>query len=726
MRTDWHRANHLAYNWAVPDTYADDHVPAPDWPTCALSSEEAGRRCTGKQAAGFDRCLAHLEPDQLGQALQRLHPGAPLDASGTSIDSQLLAQILRAVQDKEQRPAFGAISFIRTHFTEDANFTGVAFHGNARFSLAQFTGNASFDSTTFTSGVRFDGAEFRETRFDSATFSLGALFHRAKFTEDVTFSDAEFSGNTRFDGAEFDGAAWFRGTKFIGDTSFSSVKFADAPMFDTTHFTGAAWFTGTQFTGTAAIFSRTQFSGDATFDGAKFTAQAWFDGAQFSKGASFGTQFAGASFTKARFAADAYFNGAEFTEDAWFDGAQFEAQAWFDGAQFSGNASFDDASFEKATSLGPLVADSLSLPGTTFGCPLVIEAAAATVSFRDATWSAGVTLRLRYAAIDLERATFSAPSYVTGADVPFDSCVGPLPEDQVVNHVVGERGKSLDLWAPHLTSLRGSDAANLSVTDVDLSECRFAGARLLDQLRLEGRCIFDQPPRGVRTGRAWPPVWWWSSRQSIAEERAWRATTHKHPGWRVSQDAQPADVRPERLAGLYRQLRKAQEDAKNEPGAADFYYGEMEMRRKATTTPAGERVILWLYWLISGYGLRALRSLAALGILAVIVTTALAGWGLAASPPPQHLTGTITSQADNRTRINATLSTAAPRLPAAGQRWTAQRARTAMEVTLDSVVFRTTDQPLTSAGTWISDAARILGPVLLGLALLALRGRVKR
>ena len=213
---------------------------------------------------------------------------------------------------------------------------------------------------------------------------------------------------------------------------------------------------------------------------------------------------------------------------------------------------------------------------------------------------------------------------------------------------------------PVLKSLRGSDAANLSITDVDLSQCRFAGARLLDQLRLEGRCMFDHPPRGVRTGWAWPPAWRWSSRQSIAEEREWRATTPKYAGWRDSSSAQIAEVGPERLAGLYRQLRKAQEDAKNEPGAADFYYGEMEMRRHATTTPAGERAILWLYWLISGYGLRACAPWQPWPILGVIVTTALVGWGLAAAAPPQHLTGTVTSSVGNRTRIDATLNTASP------------------------------------------------------------------
>jgi hypothetical protein len=188
----------------------------------------------------------------------------------------------------------------------------------------------------------------------------------------------------------------------------------------------------------------------------------------------------------------------------------------------------------------------------------------------------------------------------------------------------------------------------------------------------------------------------------------------------------PAEVSPERLTVLYRQLRKAQEDAKNEPGAADFYYGEMEMRRHSKATSAAEHAILWLYWLVSGYGLRAVRALVALGVLAIIVTTALTGWGLAASAPPQHLAGTITSSPGNGARINAILNSASPRLPPAGQRWTTQRGWNALEVTLDSIVFRTTDQPLTTAGTWTADAARILGPVLLVLALLAIRNRIKR
>jgi hypothetical protein len=338
-------------------------------------------------------------------------------------------------------------------------------------------------------------------------------------------------------------------------------------------------------------------------------------------------------------------------------------------------------------------------------------------------------MRLRHAMVDLERATFTVPSFVAGADRPFAL---PLPdptgldESQILSRVQEDGRVPDDPWVPVLLSLRGADASNLAVTDVDLSRCLFAEARLLDQLRLEGRCIFDHPPEGLHAGRAWPPVWRWSRRQSLDEERLWRASKAKFSGWAKARSDKPAEVRPERLSGLYRQLRKAQEDAKNEPGAADFYYGEMEMRRHARSTPAAERAIIWLYWLISGYGLRALRPLAALVMLGVLVTTALVGWGLAANTPPQHLAGTVTSTRQNPARIDATLRTTKAQLPPADQRWTGQRTRTALQVSLESIVFRSTAQPLTILGTWTTIAARILGPILLVLTLLAVRNRVKR
>jgi uncharacterized protein YjbI with pentapeptide repeats len=687
---------------------ASDQVPAPSWPTCKRRSGETGSPCIGWQVEGFDRCLAHLEPEQLDEALQRLGPGANLVAPGTDINAELLERILTAAATEDGPPTFSAVYLAQAHFIDDASFTweliispynGVQFNGTTDFSFSVFDHEALFIGAKFGGDAHFGGAKFGgDAHFGGVQFGGNAEFGGARFGGDAHFGAAEFSGNAKFRLAKFSGNTQFPGVKFCNEADFSHAEFKYAE------------FNGAKFGGYAA-FGGTKYSEYAGFHGAQFCWDAYFYGAQFGGSAKFG---------RAQFSRRVY-------RSVNFSDAQFADDADFAGAQFSPSAQFTNSRFEKATSLGPLAAGDVEFQRAVFVCPVVLEAAAVTVACNDVTWETGVTMRLRYAQVDLEGATFTEPSFVVGADQPFvlpDS--GRVDEGEVIKNVQAARPISDDSWVPVLSSLRGVDAFHLSVTDVDLSRCRFAGARLLDQLRLEGRCVFDRPPKGLHAGWAWPPLWRWSNRQSLAEERIWRATTPKFPSWAGTRSSEPAEVRPERLAGLYRQLRKAQEDAKNEPGAADFYYGEMEMRRHARTTPAAERSIVWLYWLISGYGLRALRSLAALAILGVIVTTTLIGWGLAATTPPQHLTGTITTAPHKAARIDATLGVTTPQIPLANQRWTTERTRTALEVTLESIVFRSTDQPLTAIGIWTTDAARILGPVLLALALLAARNRVKR
>jgi predicted hotdog family 3-hydroxylacyl-ACP dehydratase len=51
---------------------------------------------------------------------------------------------------------------------------------------------------------------------------------------------------------------------------------------------------------------------------------------------------------------------------------------------------------------------------------------------------------------------------------------------------------------------------------------------------------------------------------------------HRPPAWLAVERPTPAQA-----AAAYRALRKSREDNKDEPGAAEFYYGEMEMRRHA-------------------------------------------------------------------------------------------------------------------------------------------------
>jgi hypothetical protein len=157
-------------------------------------------------------------------------------------------------------------------------------------------------------------------------------------------------------------------------------------------------------------------------------------------------------------------------------------------------------------------------------------------------------------------------------------------------------------------------------------------------------------------------------------------------------DPYDTSLPPTRLAALYRQLRKAQEDAKNEPGAADFYYGEMEMRRLARQTPLAERLILTLYWMVAGYGLRASRALLTFAL--VVGTTAWLLWqGGFTGPRPEP--GEVGAYA-----LLSALS-------------------------VEGGTSELTEH-LSLLGDFCRALLRVLSPVLIGLALLSIRNRVKR
>jgi hypothetical protein len=190
---------------------------------------------------------------------------------------------------------------------------------------------------------------------------------------------------------------------------------------------------------------------------------------------------------------------------------------------------------------------------------------------------------------------------------------------------------------PKLLSLQGTDVAGLTVGNVSLAaaDSRFAGAHNLDKLRLEPDTVFGLSPA----------VAGWARRQVIAEEAAWQAARTQPGRWTAPPWPHPED-RPSPLssgdiAGLYRTLRKSREDAKDEPGAADFYYGEMEMRRhdhgasdSAGSRGRATRSVLFTYWLVSGYGLRAWRSLVALAVVTALFAVAFHFVGFTRPPEP--------------------------------------------------------------------------------------------
>ncbi|MEV5358705.1 pentapeptide repeat-containing protein [Streptomyces sp. NPDC052693] len=642
----------------------------PDWPHCghgATPGDPVG--CRGIHVRDHITCLAHLnEADRIAY-LRALEPGIDIDHRGTPFTSELLDRLLQALRDPTTGlPRIGEALFGEASFSDDARFSGASFTGEAWFARASFSGPAWFVGASFSGTARFGEAFFCSAAwFSGASFSGGALF-----------GGAAFGGEALFGSATFFDAALFRGPSATGTVSFGEVSFS-----------GTVRFGGASFSG-AASFSRASFSGTARFGGASFAGYASF-------------------------------NGASLASDARFDHTSFSGEVWFQGTSFSGDAWFVGTQFTAATRLGPLVCGGrVALDSAVFGQPVTLEIAARWVSCARTRWASTATLHLRYAELDLRDAVLEYPVVVSARPtcfpLPPKHPGDTLPETELSDHTPSVR----------LTSLGGVDAAHLALHDIELAECRFAGAVHLDQLKVDGWCTFASTP----TSWYWRFPWRWSPRNTVAEEHHWRIRNAPHPeqataqGWTPPPPDAP-ELRPAAVAALYRQLRKSLEDGRNEPDAADFYYGECEMRRHDATRPRGERALLIAYWALSGYGLRATRALTWLGAAMAATIAVMVLWGLPTDDPKPTTTGREVAVGQ---QIVLTTETSAPVNPTGPltERVTTERFEKALRVVINSVVFRSSGQDLTTAGTYTEMTSRLAEPVLLGLAVLAVRSRIKR
>jgi hypothetical protein len=711
------------------------------WPTCGRQD------CTGIQLPDQGFCLAHVEEAARAAFLAGLQPGSDLDLRGTPIDTDLLSALLRALQEDEKlrlgnawfnRARFsGNVPFGGAQFSQDANFNEAHFDGDTDFQGAQFSGNVGFHAARFSGTATFGGAHFgRNALFIGAQFSGTAGFEGAQFSGEATFSRAQFSEYAAFNGVQFSGNAVFDLAKFSENAAFNRVQFSGNAVFDLAKFSEFAGFQEAQFSGEARFFG-TQFSLDAWFQAARFSGSAVFDEAQFNRLAVFGTAyFSNVSFQEARFAWD-----ASFIE------AHFSGTAAFGRADFSGAANFDNAQLSAPRVLGPLIAKSeLSLRQASFSAPVLIEVATPWLALSEVAFQEAATLRVRFAEIVLDATSFAKPSTISCAETAFETWIGTFQTRSLNDNALetGNRGAR-----PRLVSLRLVDVSNLVLENLDLSACLFQGAHNLEKLRIEGPLRFGLTPGPwrIRVGPWWIPIWRpWLRRQTLAEEHhsraqqsssqpleveavfrlqpgrggekgeepmlgiarhgarveqvgerfrapRWNPPQVQTPDWlEVTTRQQVQILSQENLAALYRALRKGLEDQKNAPGAADFYYGEMEMRRHSPTSAWTDRFVLWVYWLFSGYGLRAIRALVAFALLVPLFAIGFWLWGL----DPDH-----------------------------GQRVSYPIALLRSFESATSLL-RPPPQGLTYIGQLVDAVLRLIGATLLGLALFSLRGRIKR
>ena len=257
------------------------------------------------------------------------------------------------------------------------------------------------------------------------------------------------------------------------------------------------------------------------------------------------------------------------------------------GADLFGGLHGERMIAKSASGIGPLHAGGVWLGWATMHSRVQIDASVRELHLSNASMQKGGTLRLREGTVRLDGLMLGGPLRVTGSV---------------------EHGKK-----PEVLSVRSADAGQISFAHVDMRRCVFHGANGLDQVDLEATALL---PRGPRRSRF---------RRFIADELAWRTHTGRSVrGWEIEgvvvghelpprKKGQPDPVLLPPLSALevastYRQLRRSLESRSDMPGAADFYYGEMQMRRAGESTSGLQSALLWCYWAISGYGLRPLRA----------------------------------------------------------------------------------------------------------------------
>ncbi|MGV9862642.1 pentapeptide repeat-containing protein [Rhodococcus koreensis] len=534
-----------------------------------------------------------------------------------------------------------------------------------------------------------------------------------------------------FELATFIGGASFRGANFTGEASFDSVTFEDRAHFGDASFADTAWFKDVTFANTFPLETANSVV-TAEFSDAGFAGEAWFEKAMFA---------GAANFERAAFATTAWFKEAVFTGRADFRGATFTGgSVTFTGPLWLRTPRVRAAEFTGALArTWDLKAAKFHTvdPGPWTGMEVILNSAVLHARSRveitattqvDARWlqaREGAHLVIDSPQVDLADAELLRSSILAGsaeATVVTQRAKPATPAEGDESQAVRARRKAVQMAAAlekdldsqlradkrslrcGVQSLARINASELAISGATLDECSFLGAHGLDNLRISEDCSFQSPPKcSWDRPRSRP----FTRRRVIAEEIHWRQRHDKGQGWDSLRAGSGVTlVSAPTVAGIYRELRKGMEDAKNEPGAADFYYGEMEMRRlsgRKTRKPTdkaaspAERALLHAYWAVSGYGLRASRALIVLAL--VLLSAALLF---------MHSSFAVVTDTNTAPQFHEALE------------FTARESISLLQGRAPPELH------VQGLGTVLDFLVRLSGPVLLALFVLGVRGRIKR
>jgi uncharacterized protein YjbI with pentapeptide repeats len=583
--------------------------------------------CLGSGVVG-GTCLRHVSGLKLGAYLERLEQAPPEQRTVDLRGVEVTRSLWEAIG-----PALAKLGTVENLLMSNASIPG-------EFNLHGLTVRDSFsaDGVEFGGVARIRACSFRRAFFMGSEFQL-TRFGQVVFIEEPSFRECTFQ-----------------------DFLFAGEHDADFVVRNGVDFAGATFNAGGSFGLDGA--------GDAVFSGTH-----WRGAASFSRIAYGG----GLSFFDAHFEQDLLLVGAEIDGNLSLTRARLDGFCNLEGAKAT-NLNLMQANLSRAPELGRIkVTEWAVLDQAVFEQQVRLQIQASVLHCHRTIFTRGVSLAL-------------------AGDLVADGSFFPPPSD--ISGVSGPEGNRAAVL-----SMRRADVAGLTFSNLDLSVCLFAGVHHLERSRLGADLVFGQPP-----GR------WRSPRDVLAEEQWLRRRENPKGKWLDRDQLLPAWLAPggtaERplptlpldapmasnassVADTYRALRKAREESKDSPGAASFYYGEMEMRREALRGSSlrnfAERTVLGIYWLLSGYGLRAWRSLATLVILLALSSFLLWKFGFRSD-----------------------------------QQQSFRHAARVAVASATSLVRPVDDDELNGAGFAVEIGLRFAGPALLALSALAVRARIKR
>lgn len=660
--------------------------------------------CPGEAAPNRPYCLIHLSDDAKRDYLNEVAQGTqPLTLSGLSISGPLLSAVFGAMPTTTDNPSGSPRPVLRTPvrcnettFLEYVDAQHVTFQRTCSFLNATFEAGVIWNGSAFNGGLDMRGcrilgdrAKFTHVRIlgradwtglicePLLNLSLlhleGPLDMRAAKCGGLALSNGALTGQVKLESARL--GEHFRvedGTRRRLQGIFGGCKFQDSVDFSDVHFP-----------------YETTFGGYSDMQPAEFSKSVTFSDSQFGSDADGGRhllrnlEFPSVDFTGCTFYGRVSFSGTRFETSLRLTNVSVKAGSTGTSREQNPKDWFPEYPALELTDLslprgGDLtnvdVQGDLALTISNLDADFETKNVRATgeVKVSSTQYSQYVTLEMAGTTVSYSRCQFALGGVLTCSAQRFSAVECDARQPLTIAAATGTAALPID-------SLDRTNAEHLLLSNVDLATTTFAGIINLDKLRIYGPLRLQRAPTAIGRGR-----------QVIQDEinvRRTRSSIWKR--FRASsvmhQTPSPQDV-----ASLYRALRKNREDSKDEPGGADFYYGEMEMRRLAAPWTSVDRWLLTSYWLLSGYALRAWRAL--LGLVGVILVLAyfLCRYGFNPTVQRDYVQSVLLLA-----QTSVGLSRALP-------------------------------SELTSIGSAIQIAMRILGPALLALAVLALRGRVKR